>query len=74
MVFADDVLFANRDAIKEVGLEVNAEQTNVGTKSVIFWDVMPCCLEEAGRCFQGTYCLHIQGGEVNQAGNQQTHF
>jgi hypothetical protein len=32
--------------------------------STISWDVMPCGLVEAYRCFGGTYCLHLEGQRV----------
>jgi hypothetical protein len=28
-----------------------------------FWDVAPCILVEANRCFRGPYCLHHKGEE-----------
>jgi hypothetical protein len=30
-------------------------------KMTAFWDIVPCNLVEADRCFGGTYCFHHQG-------------
>jgi hypothetical protein len=38
-------------------------------KSAPFWDLI-CCSQVVRWCFGGTYCLHLQGRKVNQAGNQ----
>jgi hypothetical protein len=40
------------------------------TRNKVAWVVIPCGSKRA-RIFGGTYCLHLQGLRVGQAGNQE---
>jgi len=35
-------------------------------KIKIFWDVMPCCLENSCKHFEGACCLYIQSLTVQE--------
>jgi hypothetical protein len=37
----------------------------------MLWDVTPCRPVEIQRCFEGTYCLPLQGQKVSETRNQQ---
>jgi hypothetical protein len=39
-------------------------------KSVIYWDMMLCSPAEIDRCFEGTYCHHLQGRVINKPSMQ----
>jgi hypothetical protein len=33
---------------------------------IIFWDVIPCSLIENYKCFEETFCFHLQDVELNR--------
>lgn len=46
--------------------------TTLSMKSTADWDVMPCSLPRAYKCFGGMYCTHLQGWRVRQVKSKQS--
>jgi hypothetical protein len=64
-------IYKTRTVLKLTNVRHFEVSTAVVTKSIIFWDVMPCSLLSCNRRFGGTYHLHLQGRRNNFSKNQQ---
>jgi hypothetical protein len=45
-------------------------KTSVRIKSFVFWDIQPCTPVKVNQCFEGIYCLHLQGSILSRARKQ----